>query len=123
MSMYFSINLVSYVICPISFCEKKMIELENLKKQIQCKDKWKYFDSIPVLPLLRVNQRQPILHISKRSININITENCINLFVIGNMVNPKLNVNKDFREQVEIFLRITFHQHNMTGINTVLGNE
>ena len=80
MSMYFSINLVSYVICPISFCEKKMIELENLKKQIQCKDKWKYFDSIPLLPLLRVNQRQPILHISKRTVHYYSTDETINQF-------------------------------------------
>ena len=36
---------------------------------------------------------------------MNSTEKYINQFEIGYMVNPKLNVNKDFRYQVEKFLK------------------
>ena len=32
------------------------------------------------------------------------------------MINPILHVNKVFREQVEIFLRATFHQNTMEGV-------
>ena len=47
----------------------------------------------------------------------------INQFSIRYIVNPELHVNKAFIEQVDNFLRETFHQTTMTGISNVLKNK
>ena len=40
-------------------------------------------------------------------------DDSINLFAIGYMINPSLQVNNVFREQVEKFLNDTFHKKTM----------
>ena len=52
----------------------------------------------------------------KRLVYIYTTDKHINPFAIGYMIYPTLYVNKAFREQVENFLRATFHQNIMVGI-------
>ena len=51
-------SVVDYAIGNISSCEPDMIEIENRKWKIPCKDKWEYCDVIPLLPLLGVNHSQ-----------------------------------------------------------------
>ena len=46
----------------------------------------------------------------------NNTEKRINIFAIGYMVNPTLYVNKVLRDQVETFLKETYHSSTMSGI-------
>ena len=41
-----------------------------------------------------------ILYMDKSFIWLNETNKCINEFTIGYMINPGLNVNKEFREKV-----------------------
>ena len=58
-------------------------------------------DVIPLLALLGVNHSQPILHMYKIFVYIYTTDKQINQFEIGYMINPTLQVNKVFREQVK----------------------
>ena len=53
-----------------------------------------------MLSLLGENHLLPLFHMAKRFIWINETQKCSKEFKIGCMINPGLNVNKSFREQV-----------------------
>ena len=75
---------------------------------------------IPLLPLLGVNHRQPVLHIYKILVYLYTTNKRINQFAIGYMINPTLHSNKAFREQVEKWLIVKFHQNTMVGIQNVM---
>ena len=67
-----------------------------------------------MLSFLVANHRLPLFHMAKRFIWINETKQLINEFTIGYMVNPGLNVNKDFREQVEnVCLPNLVKSHNL----------
>ena len=60
---------------------------------------------------------------SKRMVYIYTIDEQINQFEIGYMINPPLHVNKVFREQVEKFLRATFHENTMENIRGVMKNK
>ena len=55
---------------------------------------------MPMLSLLGANHLLPLFYMDKRFIWINEKKQRINNFMIGYMINPGLNVNKHFREQV-----------------------
>ena len=76
-----------------------MIAVGNENKKN--KDRCNYCHRIYMLSLLGGNHRLPLFHMSKRFIWMNETKKRINGFMIGYMINPGLNVNKTFREQVE----------------------
>ena len=61
-----------------------------------------------MLSLLGANHHQPLFHMAKFFIWINETKKRINEFTIGYTINPGLNVNKAFREQVENFMYTKF---------------
>ena len=83
-------------------------------KKIKNTDRWIYFHRMPMLSFLRENHHLPLFHMAKRFIWINETKQLINEFTIGYMVNPGLNVNKDFREQVEnVCLPNLVKSHNL----------
>ena len=69
--------------------------------------------------MLGANHGQFLLHMSRILVYTYTTEKLISQFAIGYMVNPTIHVNKVFREQVEKFLRSTFHQNIMEGIKSV----
>ena len=77
-------------------------------------EKLEYCAVIPLLILLGVNQCLSLLHMS--NFYINSIEKRNNTFEIGYMVNPTLNVEKLSIDQVEKFLKETFHSSNMSGI-------
>ena len=54
------------------------------------------------------NHCLPLFHMAKSFIWFNETKIRINEFTIGYMIIPGLNVNKSFREQVEICMYTTF---------------
>ena len=56
---------------------------------------------MPMLSLLGGNHRLPLFNMAKHFIFINETKKRINEFKIEFMINPGLNVNIAFREQVE----------------------
>ena len=54
------------------------------------------------------NHCPPLFHMAKRFIWINETKNRIDKFKIGYMINPNLNINKAFKEQVGKCMKNTF---------------
>ena len=78
-----------------------MIELG--RKTNPGKDKWETLDVITLVPLVGVNHRQPIINIPKRMVYWYSTDESINPFAICYMINPSLNCNRLFREQVDWF--------------------
>ena len=53
-----------------------------------------------MLSFFGANHRVPLFHMAKSFIWLEETKEHINYFSIGYMTNPKLNINKAFREQV-----------------------
>ena len=60
---------------------------------------------MPMLSLLGGNHRLPLFHMAKRFIWFHKTKQRLNEFTTGYMVNPNLNINKSFREQVDKFMK------------------
>ena len=54
------------------------------------------------------NCRRPLLHMDKSYICLEETNECINQFSIGYTMNPNLNKNKAFKEQVKGCLKNKF---------------
>ena len=78
-----------------------MIEFGKGNRKTPRKDKWEYYDVVPLFPLLGANHRLLLLHMSNTYVYMSTTEKFINQFAIGYMIKPALNVNKVFRDQVE----------------------
>ena len=57
---------------------------------------------------------------SKIMVRCYSTDESINQFAIGCMINPSLKCNKVFREQVEKFLSVSFHENTMETIKYCL---
>ena len=75
------------------------------------------------MPLVGINHCQSILHIYKRMVHYYFTDESINQFAIGYMIKPSLNCNKVFTEQVEKWLRVSFHSRTMETIKYFLKNK
>ena len=63
---------------------------------------------MPMLSLLGGNHRLPLFYMAKHFIWLNETKQCIKDFTIGYMINPNLNINKAFIEQVGKCMKTTF---------------
>ena len=61
--------------------------------------------------MLGTNCRMTLLYMSKSYIWIEETNQRINEFSIGYMMNPTLNRNRSFRDQVKLCLKNTFGQN------------
>ena len=59
-----------------------------------------------MLLLLGENHRLPLFNMAKRFIWINETKEYVKDFQIGYIMNPNLNINKAFREQVEEYMKL-----------------
>ena len=62
-----------------------------------------------MLSLFLENHCLPLFHMSKHFISINEDKKPINDFKIGYMINPNLNVNRTFREQMQKCMKTTFN--------------
>ena len=58
--------------------------------------------------LLGDHHRLPLFNMAKGFICLEETKERIKTFLIGYMINPALNINKAFREQVNKFIKTTF---------------
>ena len=61
-----------------------------------------------MLSVLEKNHLLPLCHMANRFISLEETKQRINEFSIGYMINPKMNINKAFREQVHTCINNTF---------------
>ena len=66
--------------------------------------------------LLGTNCHMPLLHMSKRYIWLEETNQRINEFSIGYMMNPNLNWNRYFKDQVKVCLKNKFGPDTNTHI-------
>ena len=73
-----------------------------------------------MLPLLGENHRLPLLHKAKHFFGLTKPKKRINEFTIGYMINPGLNINKAFRDQVEKCMYTTFGEITQPFINATL---
>ena len=87
--------------------EKEILAVGK-KKTIETKDKWNQWNILDMKSLLENNCCRPLLHRSKRYIWIEETNQRINELSIGYAMNPNLNTNKSFREQVKVLLKNRF---------------
>ena len=88
--------------------EKEILAVGHKNKTIEIKDKWNQLNLLDMKSLLGTNFRRPLLHMSKGYIWLEETNKRINEFSIGYTMNPNLNTNKAFREQVKVCLKNTF---------------
>ena len=100
-----------------------MIEGGNENKKVLKKYRWNHFDHIPIQSLLGPNHRLPLFHMTKRFIWLEETKERINKFSIGYMINPTLDINKSFREQVNKCMKILFGEITQPHIKTTLGKS
>ena len=91
-----------------------------LFRKIPRKDKWGYCDDIPLLPLLGSGHHLPLFLMSKQMFILIVQKNVLIKFTIKCMVNPTLNVDKVFIEQVDKCLNETFHPSTISGIRNVI---
>ena len=64
MSMNFKHHVMQYVIGIVTSCGEKLYNRMN-KIKVPVKDKWETPVIIPLMPIVRLNHRQPILYMSK----------------------------------------------------------
>ena len=70
--------------------------------------------------LLGPNHHPPLSKMDKSFIWLEEKKQRINEFYIGYMMNPDLNTNKVFREQVKVYLKTTFYTSTMTQTSKIL---
>ena len=73
--------------------------------------------------LLGNNCRRSLLHMSKSYIWLEEKNQLINDLSIGYMMNPNLNKNKTFREQVKVCLKNTFGPSTKIHISKILSKK
>ena len=73
-------------------------------------------DVIPLMALVEVNYCQYILHMYRRMVLCYSADESIDQISICYMINPSLNCNRVFREQVEKCLSVSFHKNKMETI-------
>ena len=76
-----------------------------------------------MLSLLGVNIQLLLFHMAKSFIWLEETKELINNFPIGYMIDPKLNINKSFREKVDKYMNTTFGPITQTFITTTLAKN
>ena len=70
--------------------------------------------------LLGTNYSLPLSHMAKSYIWLEETNQRINYFSVVYMMNPNLNRNKIFREQMKVCIKTTFSTSTMTHMSEIL---
>ena len=100
--------------------EKDILAVGYKNKTIETEDKWNQLNLIDILSLLGTNHLLPLLNMAKSYIWLEEKNQRVNEFSIGYMMNPNLNMNKVFREQMKVCLKTTFSTSTMTQISKIL---
>ena len=99
------LKVINLVLFDIENHEKEILAVGYNNKTIETKYKWNQINILGMQSLLGTNCRRPLLHMSKSYILLKEKNQCINEFSIGYMMNPNLNTNKSFRDQVKVCLK------------------
>ena len=100
--------------------EKEILSFGYKNITIKTEDKRNQLNRIDIQSLLGTNHRLPLSYMAKSYIWLEETNPHINEFSFGYMMNPNLNTNKDFREQVRVSLTNTFYTSTMAHISKIL---
>ena len=92
-------------------------------RKIKNKDRWNHCNHIPMQSLLETNHRLSLFHVAKSFIWLEETKERINEFSIGYIINPKLNINKAFREQLNKCMNTKFGEITQPHIRTKLAKH
>ena len=98
---------------------------KNEKENIKIKPKHLFHDInlISMLSFLGANNRLPLFHMTKSLVYIQEIDQHINQFSIGYMINPRLNTNGIFKDQVNICMKKTFNVTEQKHITKILTQE
>ena len=100
--------------------EKEILAVGYENKTIETKYKWNQLNIMDIQFMLGTNHRLPLSPMAKSYIWLEETNQRINEFYIGYMINPNLNMNKVFIDQVKICMKTTFSTSNMTHMSKIL---
>ena len=112
----FSLKVIDLVLFNIDNNENDILAVDLQNKKIESKDKWNKMNLLDMQSLLGTNCCMPLLNISKSYIWIEKTNQRIDEFSIGYMMNPNLNRNRAFKDQVKVCLKKTFGPDTNTHI-------
>ena len=118
-----SLKVIYLVLFNIENHEKEILSVDYKNKIIETKDKCNQINLLDIQSLLGNNFRMPLLHMSKSYIWIEETNQCINELSIGYMMNPNLNSNRSFKDQVKVCLKNTFGPDTNTHIAKTLSKN
>ena len=113
----FTIKLTDLILSNIVRYEKNVSSDDFVNKTIETKHKWNQIHLLSMESVLGANCRILLIHMSNRIIYIEETKQCINAFSFAYMLNPHLNMNKDFKDQVKTCLSNTFGADTNRHIN------
>ena len=91
-----------------------------INKKNETKDKWNQIHILSMESVLGANCRIPLIHMSNRKNWIEEKNQRINEFSFAYMLNPTLNKNKYFNEQLKACLINTFGAYTNKHINKTL---
>ena len=100
-----SFKVIYLVLFDIDNHDNDILAVYYKNKTIETKDKWNQINPLDMQSLLGTNCHMPLLHMSKRYIWLEETNQRINEFSIGYMMNPNLNRNRYFKDQVKVCLK------------------
>ena len=103
--------------------EKDILEVGYQNQKNQTQDKWNHLNNMHMQSLLWTNHRLPLSHMDKSYICLEETKERINEFSIGYMINPTLNINKAFKEQVTKCMKTSFGAMNQPHISKILSKK
>ena len=92
----------------IDYHKKEILAVGYKNKTIKTQDKRNQLNHMDIQYLLGTNHRLPLSHMDQSYIWLEENNQRINEFSIGYMMNPDLNMNKVFREQVKLCIKNIF---------------
>ena len=100
--------------------ENEILAVNYINEIIETKYKWNKLNLLNLQSMLGANFRMPLLHMSKSYIWLEETNQRINEFSIGYTMNPILNRNRAFKDQVKVCLKHTFGPDTNSHISKTL---
>ena len=102
--------------------EKNISAEDFINIKIKTKDEWNQNHLLSMESMLGANCRISLIHMSNRNIWIEETNQRMNEFSFAYMLNPHLNMNKAYKDQVKTGLSNTFGADTNKHINKTLMN-
>ena len=119
----FTIKTIDLILSNIVIYENNISAEDFINKKIETKDKWNQINVLSMESVLGANCSMQLVHMSNRKSWIEETNQLINEFSFAYMLNPHLNTNRAFKDQVKTCLSNTFCEDTNKHINKTLMNQ